>query len=418
MEILHDKSDKRTVLLTLDDYAESSNLYQYLIEDYDVVRAYDPDECLSIMRERVADLSVVIIDIEMAEANDFAFLRTSSKETLFDTIPIIVAARRPLADEDMRCIREGAVDVMSQPYLHELTITRIENAIRLKRSTTFYEIETMLRELPSNIFLKDAEGRYVFATHYWHHLDTNDDPNWTIRGKTDLEIRKDRENALKAMEADREIIRSGKGTSYIIEINTDGIQEFMELIKRPVFDADGNVTGIIALINDVTEAELLKRELERRARTDELTGLLNRRAFDEATRMIPHNGDFPIAIISADCDELKKVNDTYGHVVGDEYIRMAATAFRTALPDDVKAYRTGGDEFIAFLPHTTEEEAERIVEKMQRQSQLFMMKERDISISFGTAIITGPDDSVLAAISHADRNMYISKAARKLLRKE
>ena len=417
MEILHDNSDKRTVLLTLDDFAESSNLYRYLIDDYDVVRAYNSEECLAIMHERVADLSVVIIDIDMAEANDFEFFRKASTATLFDTIPIIVAARRPLTDDDMRCIREGAIDIMSQPYLRELTITRIENAIRLKGSTTFYEIEAMLRELPSNIFLKDAEGRYVFATHYWHHLETGDDPNWTIRGKTDLEIRKDRENAIKAMEADAEIIRSGKGTSYTIEINADGIQEFMELIKRPVFDADGNVTGIIALINDVTETELLKRELERRARTDELTGLQNHRAFDEAVRMIPQSEDFPIAIISADCDELKHVNDTYGHLVGDEYIRMAATAFRSALPDDITAYRTGGDEFIAFLPHTTEEEAQEIVTRMQRQSELFKMQKRDISISFGTAVINDPEESVLAAVSHADRNMYISKAARKLMRK-
>ena len=416
MEILHDNS-KRTVLLTLDDYADASDLLRYLTDAYDVVRAYDVDECLAVMHERVADLSVVIIDIDMAEANDFAFLRTASKETLFDTIPIIIASRRRLLKEDMLCISEGAIDIMTVPYFKELTIARIENAIRLKRSTTFYEIETMLRELPSNIFLKDSEGRYVFATHYWHHLDTGNDPNWSIRGKTDLEIRKDRENALKAMEADQEIIRSGKGTSYVIEINTDGMQEFMELIKRPVFDADGNVVGIIALINDVTETELLKRELERRARTDELTGLRNRRAFDETVRMIPENGEFPIAVISADCDELKKVNDTYGHVVGDEYIRMAATAFRTALPDGVEAFRTGGDEFIAFLPNTTEDEAQEIVERMKRQSELFMMKEHDISISFGTAVIASARDSVLNAISHADRNMYISKAARKLMRK-
>ena len=416
MEILHDNSDKRTVLLTLDDHAESSNLFRFLTETYDVICAYNADECLKVMRERVADLSVVIIDIEIAKANDCEFLRTASKETLFDTIPIIVTARRPLTQDDMCCIREGAIDLMMQPYFRELTIARIENAIRLKQSTTFFEIETMLRELPSNIFLKDKEGRYVFATHYWHHLDTGNDPNWSIRGKTDLEIRKDKENAIKAMEADQEIIRSGKGTSYTIEINADGIQEFMELIKRPVFDVNGNVTGIIALINDVTETELLKRELEKRAGTDELTGLSNHRAFDEAVRAIPESNDFPIAIISADCDELKMVNDTYGHLVGDEYIRMAATAFMSALPENAKAYRTGGDEFIAILPHATEEDAMQIVAQMKRQCELFKMQERNISISFGTAVINNAEESVLNAISRADRNMYISKASRKMAR--
>lgn len=416
MEILHDNADKRTVLLTLDDHAEGSNLLRYITECYDVVRAFDVDECLSIMRERRSDLSAVIIDIDMAEDNDFAFLRTASQETLFDTIPIIVTARRPLTDEDMRCLDEGAIDMMMQPYFRGITIRRIENAIRIKRSTTFYEIETMLRELPSNIFLKDRDGRYVFATHYWHHLDTGDDPNWTIRGKTDLEIRKDRENAIKAMKADAEIIRTGKGTSYIIEINTDGMQEFMELIKRPVRDADGNIVGIIALINDVTEAELLRRELERRARTDELTGLRNHRAYDEALSQIPKSDSFPIAVISADCDELKRINDTYGHIVGDEYIRMAAMTFKTGLPENSQAFRTGGDEFVALLPNTTKEQADEIVKAMQRQCQLFKLKEREISISYGTAEISGPEDSAINAISAADRAMYVNKASRRLLR--
>lgn len=416
MEILHDSTDRRTVLATLDDHAEASNLLRYLSTNYDVIRAFSADECLTVMHERCSDLSAVIIDIDMAEANDYAFLRTSSKETLFDTIPIVVAARRPLVDDDMKCLSEGAIDVMGQPYLHDLTIRRIENAIRLKRSTTFYEIESMLRELPSNIFLKDSEGRYVFATHYWHHLDTGGDPNWTIRGKTDLEIRKDRENALKAMEADKEIIRTGKGTSYVIEINTDGIQEFMELIKRPVRDADGNIVGIIALINDVTETELLKRELEWRARTDELTGLGNHRAYHEAVRAIPHSDEFPIAIISADCDELKRINDTYGHVVGDEYIRMAAMMFKASLPEDAKSFRTGGDEFIALLPHSTKAQADEIVKAMEQQCEQFKLQERSVSISYGTAEIAGPDDNVVNAVARADRAMYVSKAARKLLR--
>ena len=416
MDILH-TDGKRTVLVTLDEHADASNLLQFLSEGYEVVRANSCDECLSIMHERVADLSVVVIDVDRAKENDLAFLHAVEDEPLFATIPIVVAARRPLEEDDMRCLDAGAVDIMTPPYLREITLKRVENAIRIKRSTTFYEIESMLRELPSNIFLKDAEGRYVFATHYWHHLETGDDPNWTIRGKTDLDIRKDRENAMKAMQADREIIRTGKGTSYVIEINTDGIQEFMELIKRPVFDEDGKVIGIIALINDVTEAELLKRELEKRTRTDELTGLHNHRAFDEIVREIPRRDDFPIGIISADCDALKEVNDRFGHLVGDEYIRMAATVFMSALPDEALSFRTGGDEFVALLPRTTKSQAEQLVRFMQRQSEMFKLREHEISISFGTAVINGPNENPLDGIAHADRNMYENKAARKQTRR-
>ena len=139
----------------------------------------------------------------------------------------------------------------------------------------------ILKEIPSNIFFKDREGRYVFSTHYWRHLQGAEDPSWDIAGKTDLEIRKDKENAKLAMEQDREIIRTGKGVSYVIEVNQDGVKEYLELIKNPVRDDDGNIIGIVGLINNVTEKILLKKKLEKFAHTDMLTGLFNRHYLDD-----------------------------------------------------------------------------------------------------------------------------------------
>lgn len=415
MEILH-KGAKRTVLAALDDSETGTQFCDHLSSDFKVVRVNSADDCLKIMRERVADLSAVIVDIEMAMANDFEFLHNASADSRLDSIPILVASRRQVVESDMRCLEEGAFDFILPPHHRKLTKRRIDNALRVKRASTFYEIESILRELPSNIFMKDAEGRYVFMTHYWHHLDTGGDPNWTIRGKTDLEIRKDRENAIKAMEADKEILRTGKGMSYVLESNVDGIRDFKEMIKQPVFDENGNVTGIIALINDVTETELLKRELEKRARTDELTGVGNRRAFDEFVKTIPQLQDFPIAVISADCDDLKIVNDTYGHLVGDEYIRIAAMVIKSSLPENVPIFRTGGDEFVAFLSRATQQDANETVEAMQKRCEMFKLPEHSISISFGTSIIEDADSAAYDAIALADRAMYDDKAARKRAR--
>lgn len=65
-------------------------------------------------------------------------------------------------------------------------------------------LEDILKNVPSNIFFKDVECRYIFATHYWRHLDIDEqDENWDIKGKTDLEIRKDKENAMYAYEMDK-----------------------------------------------------------------------------------------------------------------------------------------------------------------------------------------------------------------------
>ena len=96
------------------------------------------------------------------------------------------------------------------------TFTMVSNKFRslkkhiakdvFENSLTFEELEDILSKLPSNIYLKVAVGKYIFATHYWHHLDHGNNENWTICGKTDYEIRKNKENALLSMEKDKEII--------------------------------------------------------------------------------------------------------------------------------------------------------------------------------------------------------------------
>ena len=245
----------------------------------------------------------------------------------------------------------------------------------------------ILKEIPSNIFFKDTECRYVFSTHYWRHLQGADDPSWDIAGKTDLEIRKDKENAKLAMEQDREIIRTGKGTSYVIEINQDGVTEYLELIKNPVRDDDGNIIGIVGLINNVTEKVLLERKLEKYAHTDMLTGL-----------------------ISADCDGLKKTNDTYGHAIGDELIRLTASLFRVTLPENAVMFRVGGDEFFLVLPNTTQEECKKYIDNMNEMSRALLLKGKPICVSFGSCEIPSPSLSFMQAMETADKRMYMEKS--------
>lgn len=76
-------------------------------------------------------------------------------------------------------------------------------------------IETILKELPSNIYFKDTQCRYLFCTHYWNHIVHDDTEAWSIRGKTDMEIRKDKENARKAYEEDKKLLKTGIGCKYV-----------------------------------------------------------------------------------------------------------------------------------------------------------------------------------------------------------
>lgn len=78
---------------------------------------------------------------------------------------------------------------------------------------------------------------------------------------------------------------------------------------------------------------------------------------------------YTIAIISADCDGLKEINDTYGHNAGDEYIKATVNLFKTVLPPERILFRMGGDEFLILLPSTSEETALLIVKLLKKKKQ-------------------------------------------------
>ena len=274
----------------------------------------------------------------------------------------------------------------------------------------------ILKEIPSNIFFKDTECRYVFSTHYWRHLQGAEDPSWDIAGKTDLEIRKDKENAKLAMEQDREIIRTGKGTRYVIEIDQEGTTEFLELIKNPVRDDNGKIIGIVGLINDVTEKVLLERKLETYARTDMLTVLYNRRYLDYWIQHSLKPELFPLCVISADCDGLKTVNDSFGHVIGDVLIRLTVSLFRVGLPEKAVMFRMGGDEFFIILPNTSQEECQKYIENMNEMSRALLLKGRPISVSFGSYEVKSSSQSLMDAMEVSDKRMYDEKCSKRVVK--
>ena len=268
-------------------------------------------------------------------------------------------------------------------------------------------VERMLAELPSCIYLKDRECRYVFSTHYWTHLNAEGE-DWTIRGKTDLDILKDKDNARLAMEQDRKIIETGIGSTYTIKEHTESGAEYLKIIKRPVRDENGDVIGIIGLINDVTEKEELRMRWERSAHTDSLTGLSNRCHFDDVKDSFAP-WQYPIAVVMADCDNLKLVNDSMGHAAGDTYLRSAAVVLRSSMTSDAMLFRVGGDEFIILMPNTTEKEAEACIESARQLAAQMKLGDMPLSMSYGLSMLASKCDLTERAVEAADRRMYQEK---------
>lgn len=243
---------------------------------------------------------------------------------------------------------------------------------------TFIEI---IKTIPSCIFYKDKDLRYKFSTHFWEQLITDN-----VIGKTDIEIRKDKENAILAMETDQNIIRTKKGCNYVIKSEIDGNISYLELIKEPVLNKRGEVKGIVGLINDITEEVNLQKKVRELATKDMLTGLFNRQAGTNAIQLSLDNCKKNKAFCLIDIDKFKLINDTYGHQVGDKVLENFGKIIQNTIYNNDIAMRLGGDEFIILLKNiSNEQQVKDFIKKLYENVENINIEELEdkITISVG-----------------------------------
>jgi diguanylate cyclase (GGDEF)-like protein len=158
------------------------------------------------------------------------------------------------------------------------------------------------------------------------------------------------------------------------------------------------------------------RTAETQASTDALTGLPNRRYFEEFVSLLAQRrraGD-AVGILMVDIDKFKVLNDTHGHATGDEVLRAVAGAIVSAVREDDVPARFGGEEFIVLLrnpdPGVAVEVGERIRASV-RGLDLGRLGVRSVSVSVGVAVADGPDVPIEELIETADKALYRAKRA-------
>ncbi len=403
----------KKLLMILPDGGLAGEFTELLSDDFEVVTTDNEESGFKILDDDLEGISAVLVDLKLARESGFIIIKRMNTDKVFASIPVIAISDHIPEEEDMECFDLGFSDLLTPPGLRKHVVRRIHNAIRAKDSFTYTEMQQMLKQLPSNIYLKDADGKYVFATQYWSHLKQEGEKHWTIRGKTDADIRKDKQNALKAMESDREIVRTGKGTNYIIEENLDGKRAFLELIKRPLFDEAGKVKGIIALVNNVTEMELLKIELEKRSKTDSLTRLLNKGAMEELVRIMLsnyHHESDHCALMMIDVDDFKNINDCFGHASGDHVLSTIGRVIHDNFKGMDVAGRIGGDEFMVFLRDIDSAKAElHLADRLEEETRKAFAKEDYaglVTLSIGIAMYPLHGKTFEELYCAADKALY------------
>ncbi len=198
----------------------------------------------------------------------------------------------------------------------------------------------------------------------------------------------------------------------------DGRVRHLHTVYVPDEGPDGQVVGVYALSTDVTAAKEVERHLEQLSRIDQLTGLSNRRNFEERLEQAmarSRRSKRPMALVFMDVDHFKRINDTHGHAAGDAVLKEFAARLQGAIRVTDMVARLGGDEFVVVIEGlNTVEEATVVSEKLVsaiREPMAVGAQPLLVTASMGLAYYDGHGSSAEALVAKADRALYRAKAA-------
>ena len=440
-------------ILVVDDIEANVRLLQAKLEAeyYEVLTAPDGPTALALAAAEKPD--IVLLDVMMPGMDGFAACRRLKDDAETRHIPVVLLTALDGRADRVAGLEAGADDFLTKPIDDVLLFARVRSLTRLK------SVIDELRE-------REASGRRMgviagvasrLGGACGRILVVDDHERQAQRVCAELSIEHrpvsetTPENALIAARGPVDLIivnaaaKAFDGLRFAAQIRSDEVTRSLPILAIVDFDERARLVKALEIgVNDVLPrpidpqepAARVKTQIRRKrytdylrdnldqslelAVTDQLTGLHNRRymesQLDALVRRAVVGGGDPVALLVIDIDHFKKVNDGFGHAVGDEVLRE----FAVRLASNVRAMdlpvRFGGEEFVVVMPETELEHAHRIAERIRLHvagSPFRVMGGEElltVTISIGVAASLRGDDAPAKLIRRADEAMYEAKA--------
>jgi two-component system cell cycle response regulator len=439
-------------ILVVDDIEANVRLLQAKLEAeyYEVLTAPDGPTALAVAAAEKPD--IVLLDVMMPGMDGFAVCRRLKDDAETRHIPVVLLTALDGRADRVAGLEAGADDFLTKPIDDVMLFARVRSLTRLKA------VIDELRE-------REASGRRMgviagvasrLGGTGGRILIVDDHERQAQRVCSELAIEhrpvveSSPENALLAARGPVDLIivnaaaKGFDGLRFAAQVRSDEATRSLPILAIVDFDERARLVKALEIgVNDVLPRPIDPQELAARVKTqirrkrytdylrenldqslelavtDQLTGLHNRRymesQLDALVRRAVLGGSDPVALLVIDIDHFKKINDSFGHGVGDEVLRE----FAVRLASNVRAIdlpvRFGGEEFVVVMPETEIADAHRIAERIRLHVAGSPFRVLDgeelltVTISIGVAASV-PEDTPLKLIKRADEAMYEAKA--------
>ncbi len=323
-------------------------------------------------------------------------------ETLQGNRRIIVNSTSPVTDEKGQM--QAAIMINRDVTENETAKSSLKSEKEL--------LSTTLQSIGDGVVVTDAEGRITIVNTVFEQL----------FGSTQQEVKGRLFDDVVQTVSERKklcpsLIEKTLHTGRIIS-RSNGMQLICKGGRKvpiahtvsPIRDGNGQIIGTVLVIRNITEQKKKQKKINYLVYHDALTGVYNRRYFEQMLRKIDNEENLPISIINCDVNGLKLTNDAFGHSAGDELlIRMAAVLVKASRSGDI-VVRSGGDEFMILMPKAGDSVAQDVCREIKELADKTSLNAIDCSISVGCDTKKHIDQSLKSIIIRAEAFMYRNKS--------
>ncbi|WP_445314150.1 EAL domain-containing protein [Microcoleus vaginatus] len=433
-------------ILIVDDLPDNLRLLRDTLreEGYKVRSAITG--AMAIRAAQSPSTELILLDIKLPDIDGYEVCRQLKSDERTAEIPIIFLSALNETFNKVKGLAAGGVDYIAKPFQVEevlarvethLTIRRLQQSLQKQNLRLLREIEqrqrledslfaekelaqVTLQSIGDAVITTDAQGKVRYFNPIaerltgWKTHEVQGVPFSTVFLIVDQVTREPVENPINKALLEERIVGLANNT---ILIGHDGTEYPIADSAAPIRDRQGQIIGAVIVFHDVTESRYLTRQLSWEANHDALTGLINRRRFEEElveALASVKDSNHRHALCYLDLDQFKVVNDTVGHIAGDELLRQITALIQQGVRANDMLARLGGDEFGILLTQCSLSQAAQIAENLKDLVHQFRFiwngKTFIIGVSIGVVAIDQTSQDLRELLGAADAACYAAKA--------